>query len=185
LPEDDPAIFALYLNLLYCGLIPTKDTTAETTNDEYGRLIRLYVLCEKFQDLEAKNTVMTAIFMKSNETLSNGLRYFPGVSDITYLYNRTPAGCLARNLLVDLYAQNGSEEWMMEEVATEFSNEFLFDLTIVLFKRPLLKGSDETKLRELETYLEDIKTEHFDAQDADAEEADAEEATTTDAIQEA
>jgi hypothetical protein len=163
LPEDDPAIFALYLNLLYCGLIPTKDTTAKTTNDEYDRLIRLYVLCEKFQDREAKNAVMTAIFMKSNETLSNGLRYFPDVSDITYLYNGTHAGCLARNWLVDIYAQNGSEEWMIKGVAAEISNEFLFDLTIALFKRPPLKGSGKTKLLELAMYLEDIKTEQLDA----------------------
>lgn len=58
---------------------------------------------------------MIAVFTKSNETISDGCGYFLDVTDATHLYNGTPVGCPARNLLLDMYVQEGCEEWMTED----------------------------------------------------------------------
>lgn len=140
-------------------------------DEEYGWLIRLYVLCEKFQDLEAKNTVLTAIFTKSNEMLLDDYTYFANVTDVTYHYDGTPVGCLASNLLVVIFVQEGYAGWMMVDGAAKISKDFLFDLTVALFKLQSLREEDRTKLRKLEMYLEDAKMELIDTEDADVEEA--------------
>ncbi|KAF2023293.1 hypothetical protein EK21DRAFT_18013, partial [Setomelanomma holmii] len=55
LPDDYPDIFRLYISLLYCGNVSTRGAT------EWIMLCRLYVLGEKLQDCQAKNTIIDAM----------------------------------------------------------------------------------------------------------------------------
>ncbi|KAF3053471.1 hypothetical protein E8E11_009436 [Didymella keratinophila] len=66
IPDNDIEVFELYLHLVYhnelaCTPDPPSDT--ETGEEERLSLARLYVLCEKLQDIQGKNTVIKALFI--------------------------------------------------------------------------------------------------------------------------
>ncbi|CAO2656038.1 Nn.00g048410.m01.CDS01 [Neocucurbitaria sp. VM-36] len=135
LPDDDPDMFSLYLNLVYTKQLATKGS------DEWYKLCRLYVLVEKLQDLNAKNQVidgMHAYFhdVVLNKAPSNMTCVLPAGAT-QELYEGTSAENKARKLVVDLYADYGYDDWLRES-QDELPIDFVFDVaTRLLQKRGL------------------------------------------------
>jgi hypothetical protein len=140
LSEDDPDMFALYVNLVYTGRLATRGT------DEWLKLVRLYVLAEKLQDVRAKNVTIDAMHAFIREFLSvktfssgsGGAASPPVMSaeSIVELYDGTPADSHARRLVLDSYADMGREDWLKVGKAV-LPVDFIFDLaTTVIRKRP-------------------------------------------------
>ncbi|KAF1835360.1 hypothetical protein BDW02DRAFT_568098 [Decorospora gaudefroyi] len=110
LPDDDPEIFRLYINLVYAGRLVTRGS------DEWKKLCRLYVLAEKLQDLTARNAIIDGMHAFFSELVSKSALLFdiegPIPSESSKeLYEGTPERSQARKLLVDLYAEFGKESW--------------------------------------------------------------------------
>lgn len=119
LTEDEPAIFAIYLNHVYTNQLATidirrdrQDTEAEFDNgirEEYVRLSKLYVLCKRLQDVKGKNAITLAILAVSKEKNTNGSWYVPPAKEIMRLYGGTPENAPIRKLVVDIWTSVSPE----------------------------------------------------------------------------
>lgn len=94
--EDDPEIFATYINLVYTNNIATgpveRPMDVTRISAEHAFLAKLYVLSEKLCDSVAKNTVISAFFAVGLEQTSAGDTYSPGRDSIKLIYAGTPRG---------------------------------------------------------------------------------------------
>ena len=142
LPEDEPEIFDLYVQVLFTGKIPvgevmsidesekdeanSEDEAVKQASLEYIRLGKLYVFAEKLQDVTTKNLTVTA-FVEALSLRRLGMRHFPNSDVITLIYNGTPKPCPIRELLVDIYAIYAVPSWWGKDVAEDYPKDFLFD----------------------------------------------------------
>jgi len=137
LSDDDPDLFALYINLAYTGL-------ATRGVDEWSKLIRLYGLAEKLQDIRSQNDIIDAMhafihdigdFAKSS--ISSDSSPLINARSIVELYERTSAGSPVRRLVLDSYAEVGKLDWMKAGRST-LPIDFIFDLaTNMISRRPI------------------------------------------------
>jgi hypothetical protein len=114
LPEDRPATFALYLNLVYTGRFVTARKSKEElatldfddfdryVQDEYYDMFDLYVLAEKLQDVKAKNAALAAVIDVSELRASNKAWSVPTFNLASRVYEGTPKGNPARRLITDM-----------------------------------------------------------------------------------
>lgn len=123
LPEDKPDIFRLYLNLVYTKQIATK---------EWMMLCQMYVLAEVLQDVRSKNCIMDAMYTLLKEYEPKKPRLGP--KSITVLYEGTPEGSKARELVADYFADEGHESWLQRE-GEVFPMDFVLDVASALFKK--------------------------------------------------
>ena len=148
LEEDDPKTVDLYLHFVYTGKIPTKimandkPTEAPGNAQEYKELARLYCFGEKYQDVQLKNAVVSAMIAKAQVADPKGIRTYPGIQPVDMVYKGTSAGSLARKLLVDMHIESGREEWIEGGL---HNKDFLVDLGMGLYraKRKLEEGSTD------------------------------------------
>jgi hypothetical protein len=141
-PGYDPETFRLYISLVYTGVLPTRGS------GEWLKLCRLYVLAEKLQDIQTKNTVIDAVHACVTEWCREGAARtfqslhakFPAdmgdlisIASITELWEGTPANSPARRFILDLYASHGKSSWLIGKGGTP-PRDFLLDLTLALMK---------------------------------------------------
>jgi hypothetical protein len=142
LPEDDAETFALYLSLLYFGamFIPGPEAKAQGTEDpraksrrvaeqEYISLSKLYVLCDKVQDITGVRIVTDAFVKATQKKRADGRCHFPGEDPINITYDNTPDGCPLRSLLVDLYVFHAEAKWL-GDCGDDLPKDFLFDIAM-------------------------------------------------------
>jgi hypothetical protein len=134
LPEDNARIFSLYVQLLYTGKIPTRDD-----DREFVTLCELYVLCEKLQDIDAKNETLQAMLAEIRGTHNwdeSDLAVFT-------IYDGTPENSPARSLLLDLFVERGNHKIVRRLIFEDYCHEeFLRHLAVQLFKRRSFEGSE-------------------------------------------
>jgi hypothetical protein len=88
LEDDEPKIFQVYLNWLYCREFPYDDEEKSTL--VYGRLLKGYVLADKLQDGDFADAVLDEIIKTSQRVWAlDGRPHLPGASFINYLYSNT------------------------------------------------------------------------------------------------
>jgi hypothetical protein len=175
-PEDDPNTFEMYLQLLYGDVVPFEPTVniyvdseqhiKKTQEDlkaevnllvgrEYTNLSRLYVFCEKVQDLVSKNLVITAFVEQMNKTRLNELVLYPGQNSINIVFEGTVRGDCLRKLFVDLYVWRAEECWWKDKGCNSFGVEFLFDLAVRTREALDQKLLDKPKPFRAADYLEE------------------------------
>ncbi|KAF3005129.1 hypothetical protein E8E13_010297 [Curvularia kusanoi] len=151
LPEDDPATFQVYVNLLYTDQISlspvdsSKDANL-AAQEEFEDLIDLYVLAEKLQDVNTKNKAIAALLGSTFEVRSDGLEYLPGIDAIERAYKNTTSESLLRKLIVDLWTEFGASGGVVRD--EEYPSEFLHDMVIGLLEKrdrndDVIDGRDE------------------------------------------
>jgi hypothetical protein len=140
LPDDDTETFKLYVTLLYSGKIPSRGP------GEWQKLVRLYLPAEKLQDTQAKNATIDAMHGFIHNLIPPGTprQYVDesvmGVSSIVELYDGTPPGSPARDLVRDFYADKGPETWFAIEKEL-LPTEFVYDLVVGLMRERPMFGS--------------------------------------------
>lgn len=140
LPEYDPSTFQLYVVLTYSGFLATKELP-----EEWQSLVDVYVLADRLEDKWAKNRVVDAMHSFVREHIPRAVgrtdegsqtKDHISVASLVSLYAGTPTGSPARKLVVELFADNGAEGWLVR-VGALLPREFLFDVTHrLLQKRP-------------------------------------------------
>ena len=116
LPEDKPSVFEAYLTVLYTSKVPVIGATKD--ENQYPRLIDLYILADKLIDIRTKNVVVQAMMSRKKED-----HLKPSATSVAKLYGGTPVSSPARRLFVDIYAdsfrhQDVREDW--EDLPAEF-----------------------------------------------------------------
>jgi hypothetical protein len=158
LPEDEPDVFANYVQFLYAKKLPiykelskpegfTPVITAKGKKEypefyasmlaaaqrEYTMLAKLYVFCEKIQDVTTKHALIFA-FVESTQKVRGGItQLFPITQVIRHIYNGTLASDPLRAFLVDCYVYMGHSGWA-EEKYDKFPHEFLYDFMVGTYK---------------------------------------------------
>lgn len=153
LREDLPYVFEIYLSLLYTGTLATKNRLRNhETAEEYEVLARIYVLAERLQDTKAKNFISEAILELSRELITTSSRAPISISAVEIIYGGTPESSQARRLFVDLFADHGGDEWLPANA--DIPHDFLYDLSIRLFKHREHSGPKITTICPLSAYHE-------------------------------
>ncbi|KAF2241953.1 hypothetical protein BU26DRAFT_391005, partial [Trematosphaeria pertusa] len=143
LPEDDVEIFELYVQLLYTGLLPEKEKEVSEEEkpidyhlvSEYKQLCKLYVFCDKVQDVFSKNKIVDAIIEATEEKQKDGLERYPSSTCISLIYDGTTRSSAMRRLLVDFYIEQGWSKWLGEKDAEVLPKDFLFDVAQGMLER--------------------------------------------------
>jgi hypothetical protein len=134
MPEDDPKLFHIYVNLIYTGRVITDTLeelkTAKTIGDELHVLGHLYVLGEKLQDKAAKNTAVQSLLEVAQEKDNRGKVYRPYADTIRHIYQGTCAGSLARRLMAEMWVCIDIVH--LTKMSEILPKEFLADLAIAL-----------------------------------------------------
>ncbi|KAH7085250.1 hypothetical protein BKA63DRAFT_13643 [Paraphoma chrysanthemicola] len=132
LPEDDPEVFAIYVNFVYTNTVATgpleRPIHRATARTEYMLLSKLYVLCEKLCDIAAKNAVLQAIRAVSSEVTDSGEMYIANLSAVQIIYAGTPKGSLGRRLMADMWTGMVVEH--LVKCGDEMPREFLLDMVV-------------------------------------------------------
>jgi hypothetical protein len=177
LPMHEPDIFAAWVQLIYHNTLPPdtdppkptlppKASKAAKTQaaEEYNKAVRdsvrdlhlvfskLYILCTKLQDLEAKKAVFTTIMDSTVRVRTDGFSYSVGLGSITLIYAGTVAHDPLRTFLVDCYVFRGGVAWGGDQ-ADLLPVEFLFDVMKGMLRereRPV----DTGRTRDAKRYLD-------------------------------
>jgi hypothetical protein len=150
LSDDDPDVFALYVNLVYTGRLATRGT------NEWLKLVRLYVLAEKLQDVHAKNDTFDAMnafirefsWIRIFSSAPGDATNLPLISaeSIAELYDGTPALSPARGLVLDSCAEMDRGDWLTVGRGV-LPVDFVYDLAVtVMRKRPFKKSETTPKI---------------------------------------
>ncbi|KAF2209496.1 hypothetical protein CERZMDRAFT_86826 [Cercospora zeae-maydis SCOH1-5] len=157
LPDDEPGVFEIYAEWLFCGRIASgTDENAKPAQKEIwaemGLLSRLYVLGEKLIDDEFCDCTLRSMVELRNVISEDGQRYLPSGDDVRNLYDGTTQSSPIRKYLVDLYCHNIGKDWFSNDKARHYPKDFFVD--IARKGLPLLNGRKRTDPGEhLERYL--------------------------------
>ncbi|KAI4693273.1 uncharacterized protein J4E88_001644 [Alternaria novae-zelandiae] len=156
LPEDDPKVFDIYINLLYTGRLATNTLEEPKTNahllEEMYVLAQLYVIGEKLLDKATKNSAIQSLLEVSLEQDANGKSYPPTINTIISVYQGTCAGSLGRRLLVDLWIDIQGE--FLATNAELLPKDFLVDLAVALLDIQQGKKEMLASMENMSNYLE-------------------------------
>ncbi|KAH6637778.1 hypothetical protein C7974DRAFT_374420 [Boeremia exigua] len=169
LPEDDPEIVAKYLSLLYNGdslaqqcstIVSKSDISEETTKAKivelFTRLCKLYVFCEKVQDISMKHNLLAAFVRVTTTPRQDGSLYALGSEFINILYAGTVKHDPVRKYLQDCAVRNKQDVWI-EDVA-KYNTEYLMDVEAAMYRyRPFSSTDWYRKVLEISRHLEKQK----------------------------
>jgi len=138
LPEDDPKIFALYVNLVYIGELSRLSGLTKMTSNEFQAqilsIVKFYVLAEKLQDKQAKNTALQTIH--TDMIWKSSADKLPNAEIVEFMYKNTLKGSPGRRLMVDIWTDENAK--CILEQSEVICKEFLVDLAYSLHAyRPL------------------------------------------------
>jgi len=134
LPEDEPAVFELYMQWLYTAQIfphllhastQCLEDTCKLGSPLYIALAKAYVLGETLQDDHFKDTILDAII---SLFVQPARVWAPEATSI--IYAGTAPGSSARKLMVDLYTYSSRSAWFSEHAQQHHPEDFLHDLCL-------------------------------------------------------
>lgn len=141
LEDDDPSIFAIYVEWLNSGFIYSMASDTQKNDTEFKSLVRAYVLGDKLMDHGFKNTVIDAFIEKLNSD---------GKLDLELpllIYELTARGSPLRRLLVDIYVSTAASSWFSGENLKHNSHpDFLLDFSRAQLDQRGEKGERPTYL---------------------------------------
>lgn len=122
LPNDDPAVFALYIQWIYRGRIFSRQDMGDTggNQQEIKLLVDAFVLGEKLQDQDFKDAVIDSLVYAVDTPDEQDKKWYPTPSAVDSAYRGTPESSPLRRLMVDMHFFHGHPEWLDETYNTEF-----------------------------------------------------------------
>jgi hypothetical protein len=161
LPEDDPEIFATYINFVYTNTVATSGAEDPKTHDalaaELITLSHLYVLSEKLCDTAAKNATIEATLAAAEEKDTDGKTSIHGWRSIRTMYEGTPKGSPGRRLIVDLWTNFSFKDDFLERNEVQLHRDFIFDVMLALGKERQAAGKHVAKRYDANRYMEAVK----------------------------
>ena len=215
LPVDEPEVFAGYVQLLYTGLLPMyeepqnvesvqadagtkkqdskrrkiarehKEAQSTAIHRSYEKLVKIYIFCEKIQDITAKRTLLAAFVENSLKEDDSGSHTFPDATIVRSVYGGTLTSDPLRAWLVDCYVIHGHGGWS-EDKYTNFPHEFLHDVMKRMYAE---RGApkDRGKTRDVKYYQDKLleveaaaDSEHISDSDSESTDSDSDSGSGSD-----
>jgi len=123
--------------------------------DTYLKLVRLYVLAEKLQDVPTKNAIMQKIWSVHVTGDKDGCCYIPLSETVCEAYEGTTEDSLMRLFLMDLWLETEPEEF--EKNVATFPREFLDKFSVLVFTRLNTTAAPFIQHDGVERYMEQEK----------------------------
>ena len=119
---------------MYTGRLPSKpDDAANTDKDESTLFCERYSLGYITKDVGAANCALDTLFAKAMESAK-----LPSCEQVSIIYRNTEGPCGGRRIMIDLYANGATGEWMEKQAEGDqgqgFPQEFLGELVMGLVK---------------------------------------------------
>ncbi|KAI4668738.1 uncharacterized protein J4E78_002566 [Alternaria triticimaculans] len=142
LPKDDPKIFALYVNLIYMGVLYNEPDASKMTPVEFQAhtlsTVKFYILAEKLQDKQAKNAALETLHIEVTTDSSDDR--LPNAEIVELMYKNTSEVSLGRRLMVDIWTCISTKSIL--EKSEGLRRDFLVDLAYSLHgERPVRNGN--------------------------------------------
>ncbi|KAF2121999.1 hypothetical protein BDV96DRAFT_640068 [Lophiotrema nucula] len=122
-----------------CSVGDSNDRDSDDGSDEpeFRELFRLYILCDKLQDVISKNLLIDAVLEATHQDSYKNTTYLPLLEEITILYGGTMAGSPMRRLLVDHMVDHASPKWFssLEGIMSQVHGDFAVDMMVQMGKR--------------------------------------------------
>jgi hypothetical protein len=158
MPVNEPEVFTNYVQLIYTGVLPIRDELkiperdldlsvddAKKPEHDFKKqhmypavtqlhqaLVKLYIFCDKVQDLEEKRAVLAAVV--DAVQIVYDTCYYPSSSIISMVYAGTLSSDLIRAFLVDIYVLCSWSGFAEPKDHSQFPHESLFDVMVGMFK---------------------------------------------------
>lgn len=130
MPDDDVAAFQTYQSWLYSGALFTRPSMGARSDDEYGVLVRAYLLGQKLMDSDFKDTIIDAIV---NKLITTGLF---DIRQTSAVYDNTMRDDALRRLWLDIYHHQGQASWLADDLdECDISAEFLYEFSRLKLSR--------------------------------------------------
>ena len=100
LKDEDPKVFAIYIQWLYRG--PEIPVVPEA-GDRYFTLSDAYIMGDMLQDNSFKDAVLESLHAQTGVEDQQGNTFLPGAGVVSKIYEKTPESSGIRRYLVDLY----------------------------------------------------------------------------------
>lgn len=109
LPDEDPHIVKGYIHWLYSGKFPMP--AVDKGAPHFRRLSYAYIFGDRRMDPKFKNAIIDAFVATAAEFCS-----YPSATTMAIVYEETPEGCPARQLLADFiaYRAKNTPDWNTE-----------------------------------------------------------------------
>lgn len=157
LPDEDPEVFAAYIQLLYTDALPIfehpekeirgarpdeidqaekdfKTAMSRNIRREYKMLGHLYVLAEKLEDVDAKCSLISAMVESTQTTRAHGFRYFLVGSRVKNIYAGPKPLDPMRKFLTDFAVFWWYAGWGENITSEHYHPEYLFDVVVGIGK---------------------------------------------------
>ena len=92
-----------------------QDAVQEAMRNLYCMLIKLYIFCDKVQDVSSKRILLAALVEASDTRRKDDSYHYPAIAAIADAYTNIPASDPLREFLVDCVVYQGSPSWMHDE----------------------------------------------------------------------
>lgn len=114
LPDDDPNIFALYIHWIYFGAIPVSSIKRKKAveNSEITDLVKAYIMGDKLLDPAFQDATIDAIIEETTGIAERGNYYKQLQNAVSYAYCNSCEPSPIREVLVDIFAHDGQDEWL-------------------------------------------------------------------------
>jgi len=171
MPEDSQDVFTQYLQLIYYGRVPvgktlkgdTKGLSAkdldkaldDLSDQEYVALSKLYVFCEKVEDLHSKAIIITAFVETARTLRENNTVYYPNPGPIKIVYDGSMNRDPLRQFLVNCYVLRADERWFEGSAIDDYNPQFLFDALVEMAKQRDKIG-DKARIQTAEQYCKKL-----------------------------
>ncbi|KAF2241925.1 hypothetical protein BU26DRAFT_389222, partial [Trematosphaeria pertusa] len=149
LPEDDPATFSLYQELLYTHTLHIKK------DKEFTALSKLYVLAEKLMDKRTKTVVLDSFYARVGQLSKTGDVQSAALDCVRIIYGGTRTSSSIRDLLVAFYTDYGDRSFLPEEVEN-VPSDFLYDISRSMLKKRPRQDHVNARLQEKEDEKSEI-----------------------------
>lgn len=155
LPDDDPEVFATYIQLLYTSTLsifehPKTDIRGASPDEidkaekkvktaissavakETAMLGHLYVLAEKLGYVDAKCSAMSAMVESAQTRRADGLCHFAPLHVIKSVYAGTKPLDPMRKFLTNVALMWWHADWPKNATSEEYHHEYLFDVVVAM-----------------------------------------------------
>lgn len=129
MPGDEPDIIEAYLGWLHDGIVEAP-ASSNAFDQTFPFLAKLYVLDEELQDSAFCNAVMDTVLKEMDKPQWSSVQ-LPSPKAVNTLYNGTPDGSPARDLMVDLHVKYFTFE---KSDMDDYCGEFLPDMLVAATK---------------------------------------------------
>ncbi|KAH7317008.1 hypothetical protein B0I35DRAFT_266332 [Stachybotrys elegans] len=148
LPEDDPTVFALFVEWMYYGSYDVRSLTSHSSID-----VRCWVLGDKLLCTDFKNYAMSRLYARQVGAFSSST---VACDDVLYACDNTPASSKLRQFYADFVIEHFSNPSKLHGTVADWDTllQSCSDIRLLLLQNVRQSPPMQTHVRDVKDYFE-------------------------------